>query len=256
MYRKSFDLIGVVLICALAVGLILADVDGGGLRLILALLLVCVLPGYAITAAIFPVHTPERPMQIALSLGLSLSFTALSGIVLNWTPWGLQAGPWAVWLGGIVLCAGGIALLRRRSGAEPAVAGANVALDWRQGVLFGLAVLVVGGAIVMARVGASQQTTKPFTQLWILQDDPANQNVVRLGVRSAEASLVKYRLQLKIGAVVVGDWTSVELKPGEQWESTAALPPRRSATETVEALLYRLDNPDAIYRRGVLWRSP
>jgi hypothetical protein len=54
---------------------------------------------------------------------------------------------------------------------------------------------------------------------------------------------------------VVGDDVSIDLRPGESWTTTVKLPSQPLGAKTVEALLYRLDAPDAVYRRVVLWHG-
>lgn len=59
------------------------------------------LPGYAFINALFPsklpIHTSSENMdtieRAALSLGMSLAFTPIVGLILNYTPWGIRLTP-------------------------------------------------------------------------------------------------------------------------------------------------------------------
>jgi uncharacterized membrane protein len=64
------------------------------LRVVFALPVVLFIPGYALIAALFPgsdeIDLIER---IALSFGLSIAVVPLTGLVLNYTPWGIRLDP-------------------------------------------------------------------------------------------------------------------------------------------------------------------
>ena len=81
---------------------------------LLALLFVLALPGYAITAAIFPWKILTGLERLLFTVGLSLTATILCGLVLNLTPWGLQTTSWTVLLSIVTLVASLAAMQRRR----------------------------------------------------------------------------------------------------------------------------------------------
>jgi hypothetical protein len=58
---------------------------------ILTLPLVLVLPGYAVTAALFPNRSLGVPERLVFSLGLSVAIVVLGGLLLNVTPFGVRA---------------------------------------------------------------------------------------------------------------------------------------------------------------------
>ena len=95
MSRKSFDL---ALVCALALAALILALLGTSspmLQLLLGLPLVLVLPGYALTAALFPHGALGGADRALFTLGLSLCAAILCGFVLNRTPWGLRPESWA-----------------------------------------------------------------------------------------------------------------------------------------------------------------
>ena len=225
---------------------------------ILTLPLVLVLPGYALTSAAFPGRARGVAERLVFSLALSLIIVILGGLLLNWTPWGLRAGSWAVLLGGITLGACAVALVRRR-GQSTSPPGwlrvGNVGLTLRQGLLLGLAAAIICGAVAVSIIGAERQPYPGFTQLWILPAGGANpKNAVRLGVSNMESTAMEYRLAVNEDGKVVKEWTSIDLNPNEKWEATLLLSQTGHAgTAKVEADLYRNDAPTTIYRHVVLW---
>src|SRR5215831_9505820 len=158
MRHKSFDIIVVVTITIVAVALAFVLPSDRVPGRILTLPLVLVLPGYALTSALFPRRTLGVPEHLVFSLSLSMVIVILGGLALNWTPFGLRASSWAVLLGGITLGASVVAFVRRRGQSVSApgwLRVGNVGLNWRQGLLLGLAALIVCGAVAVSIIGAS-----------------------------------------------------------------------------------------------------
>jgi len=116
--RRSWLIIALVLLCAfLILPPVLFPLGGVAayLRIALAVALVLVLPGYAITMAVFAARPLDHATTILFSIGLSLTAAILGGLVLNWTPEGLQASSWTILLITMTLGAGAVALARRRA---------------------------------------------------------------------------------------------------------------------------------------------
>ncbi len=256
MNHRSVDIFAVIaftIVAAVLALLVPADIV---LIRILTLPLVLVLPGYALTSALFPNRSLGVPERLVFSLGLSLTIVILGGLALNWTPFGLRASSWAVLLAGITLGASAVALLRRR-GQSVSVPGwlrvGNVGLTFRWGLLLGLAAAIVCGAVAVSIIGAERQSYAGFTELWILPAGGANpENVVRLGVNNMESTAMEYRLDVNVDGKVVKEWPSIDLEPHEKWEAPLVLPPTGSVAR-VEVDLYRANAPTTIYRHVVLW---
>ena len=124
-----------------------------------------------------------------------------------------------------------------------------------QGGLLGLAVLLVAGAVVIARDGAIQQRATGFTQLWVLPDSAAQADSVRLGVSNREPGEIGYRMLVTASGTIIGSWPRITLGPDEQWEATVVLPTAHPTAASVEAVLYRLDAPETAYRRVLFHRD-
>lgn len=220
--------------------------------------LALVLPGYALTAAAFPRRAFGLPERIVFSLALSLVSLILGGLLLNLTPWGLRAASWAGLLGAVTLGACAVALLRRRRhGLSPSawVRSGTIGLTFRQGLLLGLAALLVCAAVALSIIGAQRQPYPGFTQLWMLPAGGANpKNAVRLGVNNMELTAMEYRLTVDVDGKLVKEWPSIDLNPHEQWEATLLLPQAGHAgTTKVEGDLFQADAPTTLYRHVELW---
>jgi uncharacterized membrane protein len=227
------------------------------LGLLCALPLVLFLPGYALSAALFPRRFFGPPERLLLSLGLSLIIVALSGLVLHWLGWSLQAGTWAIVLSGLTVCASAIAWWRRKrnQSADDPPPKLHFNLSRRDSVLLGLALLVVVAAIGLARMPTPPKGVTGYTLLWMIPAGNGNANDYRLGVNSMEFSPASYRLQVLLDGQVIREWPEIQLAPGKSWEIWIVLQADRVGVGSVEATLYRLDNPDVVYRHVKLQRS-
>jgi len=63
------------------------------IRWVLASLLAIFLPGYTTVQALFPAKTLDYTERFAFSVGLSFALLGLVGLILNYTPWGLEVAP-------------------------------------------------------------------------------------------------------------------------------------------------------------------
>jgi uncharacterized membrane protein len=260
MKYQSFDkdmlVVSVLAIIAAILGVVLPGDWVVGR--IFTLPLVFVLPGYALTSALFPRQALELPKRLVFSLGLSLAMVVLGGFLLNLTPTGLRASTWAPLLGCITLAACVVTFIRRRRQGIPVAewpAGWSSGFSFRQGLLLGLAAIIIGGAFAVSIIGAEQQPHPGFTELWILPAGGASaKNAVSLGVSNMEVATMEYRLAVKVDGKVVKEWSSINLNPNEKWNVTFVLPQLNPSGATkVEADLYRANAPTSIYRYVVLW---
>jgi uncharacterized membrane protein len=256
MNHRSVDIFAVVAITLVTAVLALLVPPDIVLIRIWTLPLVLLLPGYALVSALFPNRSLGVLERLVISLGLSLIIVIIGGLALNWTPFGLRASSWTVLLAGITLAASAVALVRRR-GQEISTLGwlgvGDIGLTLRQGLLLGLAALIVCGGVAVSIIGTSRQSYAGFTQLWILPAGGANaENAVRLGVSNMESTAMEFRLAVNVDGNVVKEWPSIDLEPNEKWEATLVLLPTGPVAR-VEADLYRADAPTTIYHHVVLW---
>ena len=220
-----------------------------GITILFGLGFTVVLPGYSLIAAIFPEGDLDGADRLVLSLGASLALTALAGIFLDWTPWGITAQSWATLLGMIILGSTVARLLRRKKRQTGKAKRSGLTLSKAQLGLILSAVAIAIASLWLSRVAALNQPYPGFTQLWLL---PAQQGTVRLGVKNMESETTNYNLQLEIRGNVIHEWGSIELLPGQEWDVTFKLPPEAEVYPT-EAYLYRSGQSTTPYRSVVLW---
>ena len=257
MRRQSGDLLAVMGIAGISAVLAMVIPADSIVRLICALPLVFFLPGYAIAAALLPLRSFGNAERLLFSLGLSVAATALSGLMLNLTAWGLQTSTWAITLAVIVWLASAIAWLRREPDATVKAVQIKryFKLRFRDGLLVGLAVLVMGVAVGLTRLPVAPNDVAGYTLLWMIPANPGNSNDFRLGLKSAEFTETRYRLQVSVGDQVVQEWPALSLKPGATWETTIKLQSDQFGSGPIVADLYKLDDPETLYRHVKLWRG-
>lgn len=117
MRLKNLDLIGVIFFAAINVGWAQLPSRPLIIGIILAVPLIFILPGYALTQCLFRRRSPDSPSSFILqprlkidqsvsavdhiifSLGLSMAIDILVGFALNVLPIGLEAQSWTLSLG-------------------------------------------------------------------------------------------------------------------------------------------------------------
>lgn len=251
MYVKSWDLLVILVICVTAIVLAFGGVVNPITGVIFGLPLLLFLPGYAITTAL---ADPSLGWveSLIISSGLSIVLTAVGGLLLNLTPWGLQPGSWTLYLGSISLGFSVIAQLRREQRSAFMLPGfSNFKFKWLQSLFLLLAVALTIGAITIARTGADYQVSN-FTQLWLLPTVQSSQNTVEVGITNLEAQTIQYKLELQVDNKPVQQWASIEIEAGKQWVIEATLP--NSGTKNVRAVLYLANQPNTVYRQVYLTR--
>jgi uncharacterized protein DUF1616 len=269
MSRKSLDLALVCTLALAALALNLLGASSPALRLLLGLPLALVLPGYALTAALFPHRALGGADRALFTLSLSLSAAILCGFVLNRTSWGLQPESWAVALSDIVLGGSLIAFARRhlipagsasiardepaRTAPSETAPRSRLGLNVGQSLLFGLAIAVIAGAVLFARSEAALRPAPDVIQLWMLPGDTAESPMLRVGINSVGPAAGDFRLQIERGGYIIREWPSLTITPGQRWEETLMLQGRQLGSGPFEARLYRAEEPNVIYRRVALW---
>jgi len=85
------------------------------LRYVFGSVLVLFLPGYALIEALYPKRELDELTRFALSIGLSLALVPLTGLVLNYTPFGIRLLPVAISLAGLTVALLTVALTRKHA---------------------------------------------------------------------------------------------------------------------------------------------
>lgn len=91
-------------------------------RYILGSIFVLWLPGYTFIKALFPTKVPiqtssenlDKIERIALSAGMSLALVPITGLLLNYTPWGIRLTPVTLSLLALTITFATVALIREQ----------------------------------------------------------------------------------------------------------------------------------------------
>jgi hypothetical protein len=224
------------------------------LRLAFAAPLALFLPGYAIAAATFARRRIEGPQFLVICLALSLSVLAIGALVLNYTPGGIRALPWAILLLLVILNGCRIAALRRPPGST-APKLRLPSFTWVEGgLLLGGGAAAVG-ALVLAATIVPAREAQGFTQLWALPAPGSNGAAIEVGVESEEQGPASYYLGIRVGeSPPVKRVVSLRLDPGEsRVVRVSPPPPATGKADPVVATLVRQNEPTRVYRRVKNW---
>ncbi|MGC9668705.1 DUF1616 domain-containing protein [Planosporangium sp. 12N6] len=216
------------------------------------LLLAFVLPGLALTAALFPDRVLSAVERIVLPVALSLAVLVVGGLAMFAVGIPLGHAAWTGLSSLTTVAAAVAAVLRRRpadgtSATETAVFGQVLIVErekltvdaaaWRLAPL-AVAVLAVLGAGVLA-VRSAQTAGSPFTGLSMVpaavdtgQPTPA-QRTVRLSVRCEEGAATAYTVRVGGDSGFARTFTFA-LRAGATWSETMEVP----STGTVTADLF------------------
>jgi hypothetical protein len=232
---------------------ILTIISPSLIRMALSLSLILFLPGYGITSILFSGRGLDIPARLLLSVALSLAITALSGLLLHLTPWGIALdNPGTV----LLLCGTGLVglifLVRNLLNLDRTTVLPRVGFQPRQILLLVLAGMIAVIAVNLARTPVASRDLTGYTLLWV--QPPSVADRLELGVRSEEFRTRKYQLRFEINQVL-REGPTFELKPGETLEYVLKLGNESLAGQPIKVLLYRLDRPDEVYRRVVWWNE-
>ena len=132
--------------------LVLAVLEPSAVRTMVAVSMVLFVPGFALTLILFERDQLGTPERILLSVGLSIAITALLGLLLHWTPWGLRTTSlWTALLLGLALEVAVIVSNGRLKRVSVARLPVGLSFTARQWVLMGLAALVTLMAVRVER---------------------------------------------------------------------------------------------------------
>ncbi len=246
--RKNLDLL-VTAVVALAGTATVLLVDGGVVRGAGGVLLVLMLPGYSLQAALVPARGLESSARLALTLGLSIALAVLAGLVLDVTGIGFGAVEWAAALCVLTVAGCLAAALRRRRAAATVLTGPRVTVpSWKVLVPFLVAGLLAASAVVVSRESAlNQERGDRFTQLSLLPVE-GHPGAYFAEVSNREHRRRVYVLRAFAGSTPVGPDRTLRLDPGKT-RRVKLSEPRGNLGNRFEARLSLATSPDRVYRR-------
>jgi uncharacterized membrane protein len=242
-------------------------------RVVFGVPFVLVLPGYAVSSALFTRGRLERANLLLLSIALSLVIVVIGALGLNLLPFGLTATTWTGLLFGTTALAALSALFRMprhadhesrpltvddvmtrlvNSVSSQASRVSERSQDSRrlrrsslpQVWLLITALGITAAAIAFARTPLPAKGVRGYTVLWILPR-PSESRTIEVGVESSELRQTSYLLRLR-----VGDSKPLKrrltLDPGSRWSMRFQVDP---TIRQVDARLFRSDSPKHVYRR-------
>lgn len=251
MFTRWWDLLVTLLLTAIAAASV-SFLTASPLVSFLTLPLVFLLPGYALTAALFARRPLGLVETLLISVGLSLATAVLGGLAMNYTVWGLSTLFWIIVLCGVTLLGCSVAAIRRIGQKSAAAKRPNIGLGPGQVFLLGVSVIVIVGALGMARQGAIAQPSTPFTQLWADPISGAQPNLYNVGIRNEESTPITFRLVATLAGNPAYTWPGITLPPGQTWTGIISVPGGPSNTSPVGLQLYSSDAPDQVYRHITL----
>jgi Protein of unknown function (DUF1616) len=237
-----------VALVALCAGVVLGPAPTA-LRVVAGIPLVLLLPGFALTSAVFARRRLGRLDVLFLSLAFSLSIVVLGTLVLNALPWGLTRTTWTALVVGVAIVASVWALVRIPAGAGGEAT--RIRLTMRQAALVATALLITAGVIIFARTPLPARGVEGYTALWIVPD-PSRSRSILVGVRSSELHATSYKLKVRTDDREELD-RQLTLAPGNRWTVRLRVP---GSSRRVEGRLFRSDAPNQVYRRVRLILRP
>jgi len=244
-------------------------------RIFLGLILVLFLPGFSLSAMLFPKRDDLDGIErVAFSFILSLAITPLLGLILSFTTFGIRLVPVLVVLSVFMISVLLVAWYRRLK--LPSEERFRVpferllkfnlgqsALD--KGLSIVLIASIIGSSATLAYVVVTPKTGESFTEFYLLgpngtaSDYPTDLKVgeegnVIIGIVNQEYKNIKYRLEVNFNGSLIHE-EQVFLIENEIWESPFIFKPiEKGEKQKLEFLIYK-DQQIEVYRRLHLWIS-
>lgn len=225
----------------------------GLLKGLLLLPMVLFLPGYALSAALFPPDTISRGERTVYALALSVSAAALGGLLWQFA-FGLGRGAWAFLLALITLAACAVAQRRRtrlpapgRKRRQPSRPSSERRREARLELPTAIAAVVAVGAAIAAIAIAvdglqEQRAESHFSALWVVPQGIASEGV-EVGVMNHQGAVHDYRLEVEVAGEEIQHWRG---RLGAHGAHRLRIP---AGMVTADARLVV-----SLYRDGVLYR--
>jgi hypothetical protein len=218
-------------------------------------------PGYLLGELLLG-PAAARLDRVLAATGLALSVPVLGGLVLYSAGVPLHKPAWLALLAGVTLAADLALFLRHRRGRPRSPAGAPRARaedrapalrPWSgwpvhrgPAIALAAALLIAGGGLALARLGAARQHYPGFTQLWLVHRNP-QAATASLGVGNHEGGTIRYLVVLLRDGRRVSQWT-FSLRNGQDWHQS----PRVPAEAALRVNLFRLPDVSQPYRHVTL----
>jgi len=245
-----------------------------GLRIALGIPFLLFFPGYTLMVAMFPRRERMDALEkTALSFGFSIAVVPLIGLILNYTPWGVNVEPVLYSVSAFILATSTIAWLRRRGlpdqewfGIEFQLGLPGLGTTMRHKVLSIILLITIFGVLgTLGYVITTPRMGDKFTEFYILgeageaTDYPLALKVgeagkVVVGIINREYQDVSYSIEIRLSGIVtekLGPWTLEHEQKRE--EMVNFVPDRAGNNRKVEFLLYKNGDAEPTSSPLYLW---
>jgi uncharacterized membrane protein len=244
MRNKDNDKVLIALLAVLAAaGVVLSS--SPVIRTLCGLLLVFVLPGYAIIRVVLP-ETRNTLAGVSFVVGLSVAVTVFCGFALHGLG-GMSTEGWAFALGAVTVAASCVASFR------PSPDIVDRAKHWpplrsSQALMLVGAAAVAAAAVALAQQGAHARREFSYTEFWMVPTSHFGGSVT-IGFRNGEGRASSYDVEVMLDERVVAVWRSIPLQTGDSWATEIAVPLGQSGGQKAEAWLFKDGDRRHVYRR-------
>lgn len=269
--RTNLDLLIANGILWVLLGLILLDFSAP-LRIPFAILSLLFIPGYVALTALYSRSQELSVLErIAFSIAFSMALVIFSGLVLNFTPWGIRTVPVALANLGLTGALSVAAYRRRQHRVPPAgfdglfrlppLASAWRALPMMDRLVYGFLVLSV--VVLIGAVGYKLSQRPPgsaFTEFYVLgqegllRDYPPRLIVgepteLQVGIGNRERQEIEYTVRAVLEDATVGQLQGIRLVPGEEWLGPLQVVAQEPAeAQRLDLLLIRDGDTEPLHR--------
>jgi len=266
------DIISILIITLITLPVV--ELTQGVARIILGVIVLLLFPGYTLTTALFPAKKNLRGIERAgLTFVLSFALVALTGLALNYTPWGIRLDPIVISMNILIVLLSGISIMRRWRLPEDErfVLRVNLRFPKRtglrpfdRGLYIALVIVVIGALSTLGYVIARPKTQENFTNFYMLglkgmmENYPSaitlnEQADITLAIENHENQPAIYAINIIFDGQEIQTIGPLTLADKEKWSSSVSLKPSRIGdNQQVEFFLYK-DGGKESYLNLRLW---
>src|SRR5690349_8068267 len=232
MSRISTD-IGWILVGTLVAAALALVEAPDAIRLLPGLAATLLLPGYALSVALFPDRDFDIPERLALAFGLSLALVVVLSIVISWSPWGFRSTSIVVGIAGTTIALSVIAEWRRRSTtARPMTVasspGPSTSLPFLASVPFPILTLLVVFGLAASGLALAMFPAPAVTEFFAVgrsgtsEQSPqrvvaGEQSTLGVGIKNGEGRPARFRVAVMVDGQSVGTTGPISLEDREEW---------------------------------------
>jgi len=211
--------------------------------------------------------------RIALSLGLSIAVVSVTGLILNYTPWGIRLESILYSTASFILIMSVIAWFRQKGLAESERFGTEFQLKipnlgtgrWDKALSIILVLAILGALGMISYVIATPKVGERFTEFYILGQEGNDRSYpsqlvvgkeaeVVVGIVNNEYETVTYRVEVVLDGVKNNEVEGITLEHDEKWEEIVSFTPDRLGDDQkVEFLLYKDEEAQPYLEPLRLW---